>query len=174
MKAKSIVLRREPLDPFDFCPAGKARLLRSPRLLLGGPGRPLHIGSCPMTAPDALVGFLAGRNYSALIKQLDSALSEAPAGDHGARRQLLLNRGFCLHQLGLYRKALKVNGMPRDVGRDQLALSFVRCHEHFPGGRPRDGISHLPAAAATRATTWCCRGPQPKTVCPTPWLLGTL
>lgn len=53
----------------------------------------------------ALAAHLEKRNYSALIKQLDGVLGEAQGG---ARLQLLLNRGFCLQQLGLFRKALKV------------------------------------------------------------------
>ncbi|KAL4437434.1 hypothetical protein ABPG75_004573 [Micractinium tetrahymenae] len=58
----------------------------------------------PTEAPDALAAHLEKKNYSALIKQLDGALGEAQGG---ARLQLLLNRGFCLQQLGLFRKALK-------------------------------------------------------------------
>lgn len=59
----------------------------------------------PTDAAEALGGHLEKRNYSALIKQLDGALLEE---EGGARLQLLLNRGFCLQQLGLFRKALKV------------------------------------------------------------------
>ncbi|PSC68513.1 suppressor of RPS4-RLD 1-like isoform X1 [Micractinium conductrix] len=55
---------------------------------------------------DALGGLLAARNYSALIKQLDVALA-GDAQPAAERRRLLLNRAFCLHSLGLIRKALK-------------------------------------------------------------------
>ena len=53
-------------------------------------------------------GLLASKNWGSLIKQLNEALS-TPGG--ASQAQLLINRGFCLQQLGLYRKALKVGRM---------------------------------------------------------------
>ena len=64
-------------------------------------------------APLDLGGCLARREWSTLIKKLDADLSQPPQGDQDHRLQLLLNRGFCLQQLGLFRKALKVAGLPR-------------------------------------------------------------
>ena len=54
----------------------------------------------------SLPGLLEGRQWAQLVKALDA---ELPAAG-GDRRQLLLNRAFCLQQLGLLRKALKVGG----------------------------------------------------------------
>lgn len=49
---------------------------------------------------------LASKNWSLAIKQLDQALSTP---GEASQAQLLLNRGFCMQQLGLFRKALKVS-----------------------------------------------------------------
>lgn len=54
----------------------------------------------------SLPALLEGRQWAQLVKALDAALPAAG----GDRRQLLLNRAFCLQQLGLLRKALKVGG----------------------------------------------------------------
>ncbi|KAI7837042.1 hypothetical protein COHA_009119 [Chlorella ohadii] len=51
----------------------------------------------------SLQGLLEGQKWAELVKVLDAALPAAG----GDRRQLLLNRAFCLQQLGLLRKALK-------------------------------------------------------------------
>ncbi|KAI3429879.1 hypothetical protein D9Q98_010190 [Chlorella vulgaris] len=70
---------------------------------------------------------LAGRNFGAIIAQLDAALQEA---QDGARVQLLLNRGFCLQQLGLSRKALKDYEEVADVrpGHPAALLNKAKVH----------------------------------------------
>lgn len=60
---------------------------------------------------------LASRSWPALIKDLDAriAASEAP------NTRLLLNRGFLLQQIGLYRKALKASRPPGSPDRCNAA-----------------------------------------------------
>lgn len=62
---------------------------------------------------EALAALVASRSWSALIKDLDAriAASEAP------HIRLLLNRGFLLQQIGLYRKALKASRPPGSPDR---------------------------------------------------------
>ena len=62
-----------------------------------------------------LAPLIAARNYTGLIKSLDAALAGATPNP-AARAQLLINRGVCLHALGLLRRALKV-GHGRAWGR---------------------------------------------------------
>jgi Tfp pilus assembly protein PilF len=59
-------------------------------------------------APGTPASLLASKNWSSAIKQLDQALSSP---GEASQAQLLLNRGFCMQQLGLFRKALKVSRM---------------------------------------------------------------
>ena len=76
---------------------------------------------------------LASKNWSPLIKQLDEALS-TPGG--ASQAQLLLNRGFCLQQLGLFRKALKVGrmaGMAEAIGALRGLLNAAVRLEIAPG-----------------------------------------
>ncbi|EFN60188.1 hypothetical protein CHLNCDRAFT_133703 [Chlorella variabilis] len=75
-------------------------------------------------APGSL---LASKQWTGLIRSLDAALQEAVDCD---RQRLLLNRGFCLQQLGLYRKALKdyeavLAGQP---GQAAALLSKAKVH----------------------------------------------
>jgi hypothetical protein len=67
---------------------------------------------------------LAGRNFGAIIAQLDAALQEA---QDGARVQLLLNRGFCLQQLGLSRKALKASHMCLGLELSRIPIPRAQC-----------------------------------------------
>lgn len=108
-------------------------------------------------APGSL---LASKQWTGLIRSLDAALQEAVDCD---RQRLLLNRGFCLQQLGLYRKALKVgncrpgmcgsSGLPHGEQRPQpwyKSPRSARRAEQAACGRRRCRRCRLPPASFPR------------------------
>ena len=56
-----------------------------------------------------LAPLIAARNYTGLIKSLDAALAGATPNP-AARAQLLINRGVCLHALGLLQGVFLILG----------------------------------------------------------------
>ena len=51
---------------------------------------------------------LDNRDFAALIKFIDCQLKKIDSSNPIASVNLILSRGGCYHQLGIYRKALKV------------------------------------------------------------------
>ena len=109
-----------------------------------------------MAPQDALGGLLAARNYSALIKQLDVALA-GDAQPAAERRRLLLNRAFCLHSLGLIRKALKVGS----AGSHVVSISSGRGLSGAPMKPWRSLGSAAPALDATDLAAAAAPPPPP-------------
>ena len=91
---------------------------------------------------------LRTKAYSALTKQLDAAL-KAGAGEQADTLQLLLNRGLCLQQLGLYRKAAKVGRGRRRPCRAHVHAQLIRAaRSPAYGAAERPGVA---SAALQRA-----------------------
>ncbi len=68
-------------------------------------------------------------NYTAAVKLIDPALQEARRGSGAGMVQLLCNRAYCYHQLGLLRKAIKVRAMctRHMVHTSGVCLPCARC-----------------------------------------------
>lgn len=59
-------------------------------------------------ADNQLAGAVRSGNYTAAVKLIDLALRDARAAGSASLGQMLCNRAYCYHQLGLLRKAIKV------------------------------------------------------------------
>ena len=113
-------------------------------------------------AMGSLHGLLEGQKWAELVKALDAALPAAG----GDRRQLLLNRAFCLQQLGLLRKALKVGG-PECVPCELVeGWALPGCFQ--PTNPAPVAASDRPGAACHRAAAAACRRRLPPAVASPP------
>ena len=59
-------------------------------------------------ADNPIAAAVRSGNYTAAVKLIDLALKDARAASSANLGQLLCNRAYCYHQLGLLRKAIKV------------------------------------------------------------------
>jgi hypothetical protein len=68
-----------------------------------------RIGASQMDGGQPSLGALLGaKDYAGIIKQLDAQIQMSDQNTQAQLQQLMLNRGYFLSHLGLYRKALKV------------------------------------------------------------------